>query len=174
MFELWTPLRDIPAGGREFSFSEPAIWTSAWEEFGLDCVMAEPLKAEVMLLPGQDGCLIRGRITGSVTVPCGCCTEDATIVLEHEFDEFEPFPEPGDAGPDATGLMRGFGEDAEVDVAGLLWEQFQLALPDKPLCREDCKGLCPTCGVNLNETTCDCAEDEGDPRLAALRNIKLT
>ena len=51
-------------------------------------------------------------------------------------------------------------------------EQFYLALPMKPLCREDCKGLCAQCGTNLNTGTCDCAPVWEDPRLAALKAIR--
>ena len=54
----------------------------------------------------------------------------------------------------------------------LLREQFYLALPMKPLCQEDCRGLCPQCGVNRNTGTCDCNVQWEDPRLAALRNLK--
>ena len=50
-------------------------------------------------------------------------------------------------------------------------EQFYLALPMKPLCREDCKGLCPQCGTNLNTGTCECRPEWEDPRLAALKAL---
>ena len=49
-----------------------------------------------------------------------------------------------------------FYRDDEIDLSELLREQFYLALPMKPLCREDCRGLCPQCGVNRNTGTCDC------------------
>ena len=51
-------------------------------------------------------------------------------------------------------------------------EQFYLSLPMKPLCREDCQGLCPACGTNLNRGLCTCKRDWDDPRMAALRNLK--
>jgi uncharacterized protein len=51
-------------------------------------------------------------------------------------------------------------------------EQFQLALPMKALCSEACKGLCPTCGTNLNTGTCDCNIKWEDPRLAALKALR--
>jgi uncharacterized protein len=51
-------------------------------------------------------------------------------------------------------------------------EQFYLALPMKPLCREDCKGLCPICGVNRNRETCSCRSEWVDPRMEALRKLK--
>jgi uncharacterized protein len=61
--------------------------------------------------------------------------------------------------------------DDEVDLNELIREQFYLALPMKPLCTEECRGLCPQCGANLNTDTCDCATEWVDPRLAALKNI---
>lgn len=66
-----------------------------------------------------------------------------------------------------------FPYDGErVDLEPLLREQFVLSVPYAPLCREDCKGLCPQCGVDRNATTCAC-EKPIDPRLAALKGLKL-
>ncbi len=64
---------------------------------------------------------------------------------------------------------RGIGE--HVDLDDLVREQILLALPTRQLCRDDCKGLCPTCGANLNQTTCDCSAEEIDPRFAALAQL---
>ena len=58
------------------------------------------------------------------------------------------------------------------DLEQLMREQFYLALPMKPLCREDCQGLCVVCGANLNRATCDCKLEWDDPRLAALKELK--
>ena len=68
-------------------------------------------------------------------------------------------------------LIRLFGERAPGLSWQLMDEQFYLALPMKPLCREACKGLCPNCGTNLNEATCDCQVRWEDPRLAALKAL---
>jgi uncharacterized protein len=51
-------------------------------------------------------------------------------------------------------------------------EQFYLAVPMKPLCRDDCAGLCPSCGTNLNRGSCGCTRDWEDPRFAALKAFK--
>ena len=64
-------------------------------------------------------------------------------------------------------------EGEEVDLGPLIREQVLLALPTRPLCQEDCRGLCPQCGVNLNHTECDCRIEKFDPRLEALRSLKL-
>jgi uncharacterized protein len=62
--------------------------------------------------------------------------------------------------------------DDQINLNEVLREQFYLALPMKPLCREDCAGLCPQCGINRNTGTCSCATEFEDPRLAPLRGLK--
>lgn len=197
MSEVWLSLKDIPAEGREFSFSDPGLWAGPCAEFGLACEVREPLLGELEVLPQKDGYLLRGRLTGQVALPCDRCAEDALVTVEQYFDEFEPLPLPqepktarsrrqaaqgrGQAASedqdqeeqDST-LLRETPGGVELDVGGLFWEQFLLALPVKPLCTEQCSGLCDTCGWNLNRGPCDCPEDEGDPRLAALRDMKLS
>ena len=65
-----------------------------------------------------------------------------------------------------------FYDDPLVPVAPIAEEWIQMAVPMKPLCREDCRGLCPTCGEDLNVTECGCAAEAADPRWEALRLIK--
>ena len=73
----------------------------------------------------------------------------------------------------ATEDLDLFAYDGEhIDLEPLFREQFVLAVPYAPLCREDCQGLCSQCGINKNSGTCTC-EKPIDPRLAALKNIKL-
>jgi len=61
----------------------------------------------------------------------------------------------------------------EIDLSPVLREQILLSAPASPLCREDCKGLCPTCGKDWNEGACGCETKAVDPRWAALKNLKL-
>ena len=60
-----------------------------------------------------------------------------------------------------------------LDLAGLLWEQLVLSLPFKYICSDDCRGVCPKCGRNLNLGPCECEVEEGDPRLALFRRLKI-
>lgn len=62
-------------------------------------------------------------------------------------------------------------EDGMLDLFELVTTDIVLELPTKNLCSENCKGLCPKCGANLNETTCNCATKEVDPRLASLLKL---
>ena len=60
----------------------------------------------------------------------------------------------------------------EIDLKEVVREQIMLALPEQVFCKDDCKGLCPKCGANGNLIDCKCADDEIDPRWAALKNLK--
>jgi len=62
-------------------------------------------------------------------------------------------------------------DDGWLDLTPLLREQAWVALPMKPLCRPDCKGLCPQCGANLNLESCTCESVKIDPRLALLKDL---
>ena len=73
-------------------------------------------------------------------------------------------------GEDVVGLSE--YRDDQIDLGEVVREQLYLALPMKPLCREDCKGLCPVCGVNRNRETCTCQQEWVDPRMAELEKWK--
>jgi uncharacterized protein len=60
----------------------------------------------------------------------------------------------------------------ELDLRPILRERVILAVPDYPVCREDCRGLCPSCGANLNETDCNCAVAESDARWGPLLKLQ--
>jgi len=173
MNELWLPLQDIPAEGRVFSFTDPSIWSGPWEEFGLPYTMGLPLSAELEILPQDKGCLVRGLISGSLFTPCDRCAEPAEISLRHEFEEYDALEDEPEAEMGEP-LLRLCGGELELNAGLLLWEQFLMALPVKPLCAEQCKGLCPRCGQNLNTGACDCDKDGHDPRLAVLRTLKIS
>ena len=69
-------------------------------------------------------------------------------------------------------LDESLAEDGKIDMAEVVREQILLAMPEQVFCREGCKGLCPKCGANLNLIDCRCADDDIDPRWAALKSLK--
>lgn len=179
MSEKWILLNAIPAEGQNLSFTDEAIWTEPIAEFALPYTLTEGAHAELFLLRQEDGILIRGNISAEVTMPCTRCLEDAKVLVSHSFDSFEPIPQVADGEnfeqEDETNIAlapndAGLG----LEIYQILWEEFLLSLPVKPLCSETCKGLCPYCGTNLNNSSCSCAEEQIDPRMAALRNVKIT
>ncbi|MBI5518449.1 MAG: DUF177 domain-containing protein [Desulfovibrio sp.] len=173
MTELWIPLNDVPAEGREFHFTDQSLWTGPMGEFRVPGKVGRKFEARMLITPQDDGFLVSGGFSGSVMLPCGRCAEDFELVVEGDFDSFEEPPGPEESLEDESRLRMTAGQP-EFDAAGFLWEQFLLALPESPVCAEDCKGLCPDCGVNRNLAACSCKRDEGDPRLAVLRNLKLS
>lgn len=177
MAELRIALNNIAPEGKTFVMDDPAIWSVPMTECGMDCRVVQPLVGTVTLLPQEDGCLVRGNLKGEVVVPCNRCAEDAHLIIDSSFDSFEPFPQADDETEPRNGKEKPFDSEAdelivklvdgapEINLAGLLWEEFVLALPVRPLCKPDCKGLCPDCGKNLNEGSCSACGTKAIPVL---------
>lgn len=140
-------------------------------------------RAELSLYSEGTHVFATGHIRGTVQVACSRCVEPVDIAFDEKvmvtfMPEAEmPADEPGD--PEAEGAEVAAGDldvfpfDGEVvDLEPLVREQFILAVPYAPLCKEDCAGLCPQCGTNRNLGTCAC-EKPADPRFAGLRALKL-
>lgn len=121
------------------------------------------------------GVLISGSFTSDVALFCSRCLERFHFQVE---DRFDLYCETGAEGtPDEEHELTDdeldvtYLEGGRIDTDHLLRENILLSLPVQPLCREDCRGLCPRCGVNLNQGACNCTEDRVDPRLQALRKL---
>lgn len=171
MFELWIPIGDIPADGREFTFTDQAPWHEAWKEFSLSVTPGKDLKTEAtILLQPEDGALIRGTLKGSVNVTCDRCATPYEFDFDINFDAFAQLPtEDVDEEP----RVRKENNELQLNIGAVLWEEFALALPVKPLCSNECKGVCSGCGKDLNSQECECEREEGDERLAVFRNLKI-
>ena len=123
------------------------------------------------------GFAFSGDIASMATLACSRCLEPYAMPLDMHFDLlYTAEPEDDDRGGETRVDEDSFTEvhfdGAKIDLDSLLSEQIYLALPLKPLCREDCRGLCPRCGVNLNAGDCGCpAEKAPDPRLAVLKKF---
>jgi len=94
----------------------------------------------------------------AITVPVDACYLPRPAVAD-------------DAELGADDLDLDFYDNDELNLNSLIETETTLALPMKPLCRPECRGLCPVCGVNRNTTACSCETRAPDPRLAALRDI---
>ncbi|KXK05991.1 MAG: putative metal-binding protein [Acidobacteria bacterium OLB17] len=118
------------------------------------------------------GAHISGHLSTAVKAECVRCLEPAEKRIEVEFDDL--FVEELEAGSGEIEVAAGSLDESvagdAVELAEVLREQILLELPDQPLCREDCKGLCPKCGQNRNLIDCNCSA-EIDPRWAALRDL---
>jgi uncharacterized protein len=137
--------------------------------------------AELDLDTGDTHAFATGSFVGEVTVACSRCVNPVKLPIDEKLHvTFMPVNEmPAEEADDEDGAevpeddLDLFPYDGEaVDLEPLFREQFVLAVPFAPLCREDCKGLCPQCGIDRNTGTCEC-EAPMDPRLAALKGLKL-
>ena len=116
---------------------------------------------------------VMGNLRFSITSPCARCLTPVDLTLSPEVKlVLSPAPVLKEEDEeDDTDYETYSGE--EVDIGDYLREVVAMALPIKILCREDCLGLCPYCGANLNVERCSCKEEWVDPRFAVLRNIKI-
>jgi uncharacterized protein len=119
---------------------------------------------------------LRGKLDTSVEADCARCVEPVIHQLNREFDLLYR-PLGSDAGRDELSVTDAEAEIGYYTGEGLLLqdavrEQVLLALPLKMICREDCKGLCPQCGQNLNEGACACVPPMQDLRWSALKEIR--
>ena len=119
---------------------------------------------------------LQGRLTATLEMSCSRCLEPFDVAVDAALDNvFLPASENTGEGEQEVGegdLGVSFYRNDVIDLGEAMREQFFLALPMKPLCREPCQGLCPVCGVNLNRETCPGHPEWVDPRLEPLRKLR--
>jgi uncharacterized protein len=118
---------------------------------------------------------VQGRATTRLTLECGRCLDEIELPVDARF-ELRYVPHADDQGEPEREIVEddltvSVYREGTLDVIDMLREQFELALPMKPLCAESCRGLCPECGANLNRADCGCEPKWVDPRLAPLKAI---
>jgi uncharacterized protein len=119
---------------------------------------------------------LRGRLATGLEMQCARCVEPVAQNISRDF-ELLYRPLGTDAGRDELSVTDaeaeiGYYQGDGILLEDVLREQVLLALPLKVTCREDCKGLCPHCGKNLNEGQCSCSVAVEDPRWAALKEVR--
>ncbi len=112
------------------------------------------------------GILLQGDFQALIDLECVRCLTDFRQMQKIDFTELYAFSK---RYVTDSGLIM--PETGIIDLTPVLREYLLLEIPISPLCRPDCKGLCPICGNNLNESTCNHEDDSGDPRLASLRSL---
>jgi uncharacterized protein len=173
------PVDEIPQSPQELKFSETIeelnelYRRSGSPDFGF------PSRLDVDLVYYRSGADIffDGSFRGQFAGYCGRCLESYSFTLNQAF-AFVLSPEPARSERGAEELHSAelglsYYSGDEVDLAPLIAEQVMLALPTRPLCGEDCRGLCDHCGANRNRESCDCSTESGDPRMAIFRTLKV-
>ena len=119
---------------------------------------------------------VRGTLRAQAELACSRCLEPATVSIASDFDQLYEsnaiHPLSSEIALQEKDTDIGFFSGDTIEINDIIREQILLALPMKPICRENCKGLCPHCGKNMNVEACDCETLFSDPRLAELSKIK--
>jgi uncharacterized protein len=135
----------------------------------------EPVKVELSVSKSGDQLICRGQVKTSARLECSRCLSiyDQPLISNLDFAV--------DFGENPLPIYRDKSEEGNYFVAdpssvffqldNLVRETIILALPLKPLCSEDCKGLCPVCGTDLNKSQCNCVKKEIDPRWEKLKGL---
>ena len=151
---------------------EPADFGPAEEDFRV----AAPVHLKVEVRKDAKKVRLVGQLTTTLELVCGRCLEPYTILVDTALDLlFLPVAEQalkGDLEMSDADVGVSYYQDDQIDLGEMMREQFYLALPMKPLCRDDCAGLCPICGANRNREQCQCQASWVDPRLEPLRRLK--
>ncbi len=153
-----------PGSSRTVSRSVPAPADLGTELLGVPA--DSEIELELLLEAVMEGVLVSGGARTEVTGACARCLTELRRDLEVELQELYAYPE-SDAAEDEAGRVQG---DA-IDLEQMLRDAVVLALPFRPLCTDDCAGLCPRCGVRLADDPDHRHDEENDPRWAALATL---
>jgi len=144
---------------RDFPFDVPAIRLQP------DLDLLE-FNGQVRVTRTAQGLLVQTTMRAAIPSECVRCLSGFIQPLEIDFTELYAFSHNSVTD---SGLL--VPENGKLDLSSLIREEMLLAVPIKPICRPDCKGLCPVCGENLNETRCNHGHEEVDPRLGDLKSL---
>jgi len=183
---LRIPLTNIPDHGVQF---DQTASVASFQPPGAEAVPVEQVTVHGSMTPAGGEYLFQGQVEGVFVHPCDRCLESARIPFALEvFWAFQEGTTPVIIGmdPDDDDLEDEVDiEDAadvhlfqggEIDLAPVVWEELALSVPSKYVCAEDCRGLCPRCGVDLNRGACTCEvrdteAPEKNQAFAALRDL---
>jgi len=166
-------LRQSTGAVRHYHLDEPS------EIEDPDLRLSGPIRGDVTLLRTQRGILVTAGLTQRATVSCARCLADIEIELPIEIEE-EFFP----TIDLKTGLHIDWSDDEDaldapridekhiLDLTDVVRQELLVGLPLHPLCRLDCRGICPECGADRNAEGCQCDSAPADPRWASLEALR--
>jgi uncharacterized protein len=154
---------------REYEIDEPADITG--------CGQSYPVQGSIRLTRTNRGILVQGTLKTTIPAECGRCLREFDSPLSFSLEE-EFFPVIDvNSGiyveiPDEPGSFT-IDEHHILNLDEAIRQNALLQVPMKPLCREDCKGICQSCGQDLNKNQCRCIVEEYDPRWAKLAQLAV-
>jgi uncharacterized protein len=156
-FNVGYLLNDGPAHSQDSQLDIPAVRVS-------DDLILAYIRGPIRLSRTKEGILVQAHLHIGIPDECFRCLDDIERDVEIELEELFTYHSLAESD------FR-IGEDAILDMNPLIREEVLIAASHPVTCSEDCKGLCPECGVNLNRETCDCERESLDPRFAMLKQL---
>ena len=167
----------IPEEGLNVQFSRDENWfRKIFAEKEDPGFSLNDVEVSITLKRIRETLYLEGNIRTVVGMACSRCLEAARLPISVPFKYVLAPAQPEhqeEKELNQEDLDFVFYEGDLIDLDPLVIEQIILQVPIRILCREDCKGLCPHCGINLNTGSCQCHEKQIDSRLAVLKRLKL-
>jgi uncharacterized protein len=142
-----------------------------------ECRFPAPLRIHLTVVREFDHIRVSGRAETSIHLDCSRCLAEFPLCIDSLFTIFymrdEGLGQDEDVELAEEDMISATYEGDEIDFTNEVAEQVILAIPFKPLCSEDCKGLCSNCGSDLNISNCACSQDNMNLQFNALKNLKV-
>jgi uncharacterized protein len=169
-------IHEIPPQGHSFEYRASTPWIH--ELISKAGEFKENYKIDVNVIRDQDLVAFSGLIIADLALECSRCCEKYLLHVDRtflstfckEFEKRKTIRE--EIKLTKADLDLTFYTGEEINLSELLNEQLQLAVPYRPICKEDCKGLCSYCGKNLNIEECNCEKQGWNPKFSALLKLK--
>lgn len=145
-----------------------------------ECVFSGPIRSEVTVTREFDHMRVSGRVRAEVTLVCSRCIASYNEEVDSHFTIFFRKGTPQDIVEEEEielgeeDLISAFYSGDEIELAHEIEEQVAMGIPLKPLCREECRGLCPTCGTDMNLSSCSCQREQTSLKFSALKDFKVS
>ncbi len=171
----------IKENGLNLDFCEELDSYPALAEIGSDTEFVAPLHIQLRMMRIQELVEVAGKVESRVRFSCSRClgSFESPLIVPFELTFARELPEPSEESEEdeveldaeELGLIPFHGE--ELDLREGIQEQVLMSLPLQPLCRTGCRGLCPQCGADLNQSACDCSQPAFRNKFGSLSGFKV-
>jgi uncharacterized protein len=172
-------LDEIPPEGLNLNWTEQKSSLLPYLEnlSQIDFDFETPPQSEVRVWKAGQSVLIKGKVQTNLQLQCVRCLKEFSFPISSTFElTLHPLKETSSTEEKELGeddMASSFYAGGDIHLSEIACEQIFLEIPYKPLCHEECKGLCPICGKDLNLTSCNCAKEEFASSFSPLQKLKL-
>jgi len=167
----------IPEEGQKFVFSEGDVWfRGCFKDSESPDFTLNKVDVNCLITRTSGTVFIKGSFSALIDIDCSRCLERTSLPIGSNFT-YTLIPAKAETREDLEltpeELEISYYQGDFIDLAPIICEQIILQIPMRALCSEECKGLCPHCGINLNTSSCNCHLNIVDDRMAVLKNFKV-